>query len=162
MNRNYSNKKLNKITKWLDEKYSREYNPPIYMLCHRDLNTYYSENDKNLSCNNISKINELRKLNEEIISYEYEELIKMKTFEDLENDKKLIEESNYVHVFKNRDKKIIQYINPNTRRYHINMLFNKIIEYCYLNNLLDLKGDLIISKKMRSSFVKFCFENCKK
>ena len=32
----------------------------------------------------------------------------------------------------------------------------------YLNNLLDLKGDLIISKKMRSSFVKFCFENCKK
>lgn len=156
------NKNKNPISIWLDEYLVTEFKPPVYTLDHRDLNTYYLENDKNLLCNNNLKINELRKLNEEIITYNDNELIERKTYEELENDKVLIEESNYIHVFKNGDETMIQYIDPDTRRYHVNMLFNKIIEYCYLNKMIDLKDELLINKKMRNSFVKFCFENSKK
>jgi len=162
MNKN----KENDISKWLDQNLYN-YDPPIYLLNHRKLDTYYLKNDNNLLCNNEYKIRELTKLNYKINNNSKAELVKEKTYDDLEYDKQLIEESQYIHVFKTKQieqteqTKFIQYINPYTPRYHINMLFNKIIDYCYVNNIVTFKEDLLIDKKMRNKFVKFCFDNSK-
>jgi hypothetical protein len=175
------------ISDWLDEYLYIANDPPIYTLNHRDLNTYYLNNDKNLLCNNKFKLDELKKLNKQInqcrreqtnnshatnIDFgKYDELIENKSYDDLDYDKDLINDSNYIHVFKNNmikdinnlgNSRFIQYINPDSRRYHVNMLFNKLIDHCYNNKLVGFRGELLINKKMRNSFVKFCYENSKK
>ena len=53
------------ISIWLDESLYFK-NKPIYMLYHRDIETYYLPNDKNLDCNNNFRLNEMKKLNKEI------------------------------------------------------------------------------------------------
>lgn len=146
------------ISKWLDEKIDNY--PPKYRLKHRDLNTYYTLNDKNLLCNKKDKISELEKLNKEISQCtSYEELIDKKSLDELEYDKTLIDESNYIHIFRSNSDRIVQYLDPKTPRYHVNMIFNQIIDYCHKNNLYDIKGELFFDKRMRNDFVKFCFEN---
>ena len=60
---------------------------------------------------------------------------------------------------KKDNKRFIQYIDPESRRYHTNMLFNKILDYCKNNEIYDFKNNLLIGKKMRNEFVKFCYEN---
>lgn len=148
----------NQISKWLDEKIDNY--PPIYNLNHRDLNTYYTVNDKNLLCNKKEKISELEKLNKEINECKsFEELIDKKSDDELEYDKTLIDESKYIHIFRNNSDRIVQYLDPKTPRYHVNMIFNRIIDYCHKNNLYDIKGELLFDKRMRNDFVKFCFEN---
>ena len=153
-----SDNNIHPISKWLDEKIDNY--PPKYKLIHRDLNTYYLVNDKNLLCNKNDKINELEELNKEINEFNnLDELIEKKSYDELINDKKLIEDSNYVHVFRNSNEKFVQYLDPYTPRYHVNMIFNKIIDYCHKNNLYDIKGELLIDKRMRNNFVKFCYES---
>ena len=153
------NKKIHPITDWLDSNSRRE--PPIYKLNHRSFETYYFENDKNLSTNNDYKVKELMELNKKINkSYNYEELIEGKSIGELEYEDDLIKESNYVHVFKKNDnRRYIQYIDPDSRRYHTNMLFNMILDYCKTNEIHDFKNNLLIGKKMRNDFVKFCYKN---
>ena len=162
------------VSEWLDEHLYIPNEPPIYTLYHRNLNTYYLNNDKNLLCNNKFKLDELKKLNKQIKrcnrKYDgesgfrkYDEIIEDKSYDDLDYDKDLINDSNYVHIFKNKNEtKFIQYINQETRRYHENMLFNKIIDHCHNNKLVGFRGELLINKKMRNNFVKFCYENSKK
>ena len=147
------------ITNWLDSNSRKE--PPTYQLRHRSFETYYYENDKNLHTNNDYKVEELLELNKEInICNNYNELINGKSIEDLKYEDQLIKESNYVHIFKKKDdSRFIQYIDPESRRYHINMLFNKILDYCKTNDINDFKNNLLIGKKMRNEFVKFCYEN---
>ena len=153
------NRKNHPITDWLDSNSRKE--PPIYKLNHRSFETYYYENDKNLSTNNNYKVEELLDLNKKINRcYDFNELIEDKSIEELQYEDELIKESNYVHVFKKKDnKRFIQYIDPDSRRYHTNMLFNKILDYCITNDINDFKNNLLIGKKMRNEFVKFCYEN---
>lgn len=152
-------RKTHPITEWLDSNSRKE--APIYRLNHRNFDTYYFENDKNLDNNDNYKIRELMDLNKKINRCEdYDELIKDKSREDLEYEDELIRESNYVHVFKKKDnKRFIQYVDPDSRRYHTNMLFNKILDFCHTNEIYDFKNNLLIGKKMRNEFVKFCYEN---
>ena len=49
--------------------------------------------------------------------------------------KKMILESKLVQTFKNKDKFYYHYLNPKTPRYHANMLFNQMIDYCKYNNM---------------------------
>ena len=39
------------------------------------------------------------------------------------------------------------------------MLFNKILDFCKTNEINDFKNNLLIGKKLRNEFVKFCYEN---
>ena len=94
------------ISKWLDQNIY-DYKPPIYLLNHRKLDTYYLKNDKNLLCNNEYKIEELTKLNYKINNNSNADLVEEKTYDDLEYDKQLIEESYYIHVFKTKESKFL-------------------------------------------------------
>ena len=149
---------IHPISKWLDKKIDNY--PPKYNLNHRDLNTYYLVNDKNLLCNKQDKISELENLNKEINECDnFDNLIEKKSDDELISDKCLIEDSNYIHIFRNNNERFVQYLDPNTPRYHVNMIFNRILDYCYKNNLYDIKGELFFDKRMRNDFVKFCYEN---
>ena len=146
------------FTEWLNEEIYIY--PLIYKLYHRDLNTYYISNDQNLQSNDNQKIEELKSLNNQLDKIDdYEEFINNKSYEELYYDDQLIEDSNYTHIFRNNNKQFIQFINPYTNRYHVNMLFNMIIDYCFKNKMKDIKNNLLINKKMRNDFVKFCFSN---
>ena len=156
------NKQKHPISLWLDESIYNKVDPPIYNLIHRNLSTYYLDNDKNLNINNEFKIKEMKNLNRKInSSYNYDDIIEDKSYDELEYDKDLIKDSNYVQVFRSNEEKFIQYIDQDTRRYHVNMLFNKLVDFCYKKEITGFKGELLINKKMRSKFVKFCYENSK-
>lgn len=159
-----TNEKKNKhpITEWLDQNIL--INAPIYTLKHRNLDTYYVPNDKNLLCNDEDKISRLINLNKEINKKRKNiyDLVQNKSINELEEEQNLIEDSHYVHVFKKDKERFVQYLDENTPRYHVNMLFNKIIDYCHTSKANDFKGNLLIGKKMRNEFVKFCYENRKK
>ena len=47
-------------------------------------------------------------------------------------------------VFRKENESFYQYINPNTRRYHVNKLFNNMIDYCIINRLQDDSGKYLI------------------
>lgn len=153
------NKKVHPITNWLNKDSKKK--APIYKLKNRDFDIYYFDNDKNLNSNDNQKIDELIELNKKINNcYDYNELIEDKNIEELEYEDDLIDDSHYVHIFKKKNgQRFIQYINQNSRRYHVNMLFNMILDYCKTNEIHDFKSNLLIGKKMRSEFVKFCYEN---
>ena len=74
--------------------------------------------------------------------------------------KEKILESRLVQKFYEKNKKLKKiFLNPNSRRYHANMLFNQILDYCFLNNIVDEQGNYLFNKFMRNDFYKFCFEN---
>ncbi|ARF09447.1 hypothetical protein Indivirus_1_70 [Indivirus ILV1] len=61
------------------------------------------------------------------------------------------------------------YIDPNTNRYHANLLFRMMVDYSYENNFdyelhdpetgnVALKFNLM-DKELKQSFYKFCYEN---
>ena len=74
----------------------------------------------------------------------------------------MILESKLVQTFKNKDKFYYQYLNPKTPRYHANMLFNQIIDYCILNDYFDESNNPLVNKMMRNKFYEFCYDNSKK
>lgn len=143
---------LKKISEWLDQEIEHETQPPIYKLKNNDLHLYYKKDDKHILINNNKKISELILFGEYLRSNE--------SVEENYYDKKLIKESNYVQKFK-KDKhyNYFQYLNPNTPRYHANMLFNKIIDYCIINKLKNNNGEILIDKSFRNNFYKICYEN---
>ena len=51
------------------------------------------------------------------------------------------------------------YLDHNTYRYHLNMLFNKIIDYCITNNYHDHINNPLINLMLRNKFYEFCYEN---
>ena len=62
--------------------------------------------------------------------------------------------------FKNKDgKNLLFYINQDTNRYDINMLFNQMIDYCVKHNLSNRFNKYFVSKDMRARFVEFCYTN---
>ena len=73
--------------------------------------------------------------------------------------KKLIIESNLVQIFNNYDRNYYLYLDHDTPRYHVNMLFNKIIDYCIKYKLCDHKGLPLINLFLRNKFYQFCYEN---
>ena len=146
-----------KMSNWLDSEYELS-DPPIYRLDNIELEDYYKTDDKNLKLNDIEKINELiefgKKIKNDDVSYEdnYEKRY----------HKKLILESKLVQSFSNRKKTYHHFLNPKTPRYHANMLFNQIIDYCLKNNYLDDNGNPLINKTLRNKFYEFCYDNTKK
>lgn len=86
---------------------------------------------------------------------------------DYENE--LSCEYNYKHVslyFDKKSKEIEQIdnnihvkINPDTKRYHANYIFVKLIDYCIINDLRDGNGNYLINPNIRNNFYKFCYDN---
>ena len=152
------NREKNKqITKWLDTEFKEITKPPVFYLNNNDLKFYYkNKNDRNLLLNNIQKLKELREFGKSISKNN-----KYSSENEKIYHKKLIFESKLVQTYKNNNREYYHYLNPKTPRYHANMLFNRIIDYCIDNELSDHLGRPLINKAFRNSFYKFCFENSK-
>lgn len=150
----------NKISKWLDKKISDVISPPEYELYFKDINFYYKEKDKNIDLNNEDKIKELKEFSD--ILFENGGKVSYDSISDKIYIKKMILESRLVQHYFNNKKRVSIFLNPNSRRYHANMLFNQILDYCYFHNLVDDNGNLIFNKYMRNEFYKFCYENSTK
>ena len=147
------------ITKWLDTEFEDITRPPIFYLKNNDLVHYYKiRNDRNLLMNDIKKINELREFGKSIA----DNTITYKGENEKIYHKKLIFESRLVQTYKKNGKNYYHYLNPKTPRYHANMLFNKMIDYCIENELTDHLNRPLINKAFRNSFYKFCYENSNK
>ena len=146
--------KNKKISKWLDTEFGIT-DPPRYNLFNKELSYYYKNNDKNLKLNDENKINELLEFSDKIKKSDLE----YKDKYEKRYHKKMILESKFVQTFENKDKFYYHYLNPKTPRYHANMLFNQMIDYCIKNNYVDNKKQPIIHKLMRSRFYEFCYNN---
>ena len=134
------------ISKWLNNlDYSKE--PLIYKLDNNNIDDYYNDND--LKKNEVLKLKSIFDLHHNI------KIGKIK-YLDMK-DKRLIDDSNYIQLFKNDDKTLYYYNNQYSNRYHVNMLFNKMIDYCIKHNLKNKRGDYYVTKNMRSRFIEFCY-----
>ena len=155
---NTKNKNVNKIiSTWLDTEFNRVVYPPRYFLEYNYIDEYYKVNDKHFKLNDRRKIKQLKNFSKFVRTTPDPKY-------DCENDKilhkKLIIESNLVQTFeKQNGQEYYQFLNPKTPRYHTNMLFNLLIDYCIKNELFDEQNTPIINKSMRNAFYKFCFEN---
>ena len=147
--------KNNKISIWLDSKYDDTVDPIYYRLLYNNLDNYYKENSKELKINNNNKINELKNFSKLI----KENNIKYENIQQKRLHKKLIIESNLIQIFNKYNKNYYMYLDHNTNRYHLNMLFNKIIDYCIKNNYYDHINNPLINLMLRNKFYEFCFEN---
>jgi hypothetical protein len=144
------------ISKWLDKRFDKNIDPPRYFLENNYLYDYYRLKDKNLKLNDNIKINELKNFSKYIKNNKPE----YNGPNEKIYHKKLILESKLIQTFKNDDgKNYYQYLNPKTPRYHANMLFNKMIDYCIKNEMVDHKDRPLINKSLRNVFYKFCYEN---
>ena len=75
---------------------------------------------------------------------------------DMHDD--IIRSSQYISIFKIDNKVYYQYIDPDTPRYHVNKLFNQMIDYCITNKLIDENGKYLISKNTRDAFYRYCYK----
>ena len=151
--------KSKQITKWLDTEFKEITDPPRFFLKNNELKYYYkSRNDKNLLLNDKDKLKELENFGNSIQNGDYEY--------NSENEKiyhkKLILESKLVQTYEKDNEKFHHYLNPKTPRYHANMIFNKMIDYCIERELKDHLDRPLINKAFRNSFYKFCYENSDK
>jgi hypothetical protein len=149
--------KNKKMSRWLDTELGIT-DPPRYNLYNKELSNYYKKGDKNLKLNDKNKINELLEFSDIIKKSD----IKYEDIYEKRYHKKLILESKLVQTFMNNEEFYHHYLNPKTPRYHANMLFNQIIDYCILNNYVDDDKNPLINKMMRNNFYEFCFDNSKK
>jgi hypothetical protein len=154
------NKEKNiQITKWLDTEFKGVTNPPRFFLKNNQLKYYYkSRNDRNLLLNDFKKLKELESFGNSIKNGE--------NYYESENEKiyhkKLIFESKLVQTYDNNNSDYHHFLNPKTPRYHANMLFNKMVDYCIENELTDHLDRPLINKAFRNNFYKFCYENSDK
>tara|TARA_B100000886_G_C20405774_1_gene484684 strand:+ start:836 stop:1228 length:393 start_codon:yes stop_codon:yes gene_type:complete len=122
------------ISEWLDTEFDFMPYPLSFSLKNNMLTNYYKENDRNLKINNLKAIDYMITNNM--------------------NQQKYIQ----VYMTKNNEE-YYHYLNHNTPRYQANMIFNKMIDYCLENKLLDDKKNPIVNKFLRNSFYQYCYEN---
>lgn len=149
-------KKNNRISRWLDTEFDIT-EPPRYELNNKQISNYYKDNDKNLKLNDTDKINELIEFGNKIKSGDTEYYDK----DERRYHKKMILESKLVQTFKKGNESYYHFLNPKTPRYHTNMLFNQIIDYCIIHNYKDENSDPLINKMLRNKFYEFCYDNSK-
>ena len=150
-------KKNDRMSKWLDMEINIS-DPPKYKLYNVQLSNYYKDKDKNLRLNDTDKIDELMEFGDRIKSKNTEYNDKYERM----YHKRMILESKLVQTFKNKDKYYYHYLNPKTPRYHANMLFNQMIDYCIMNKYMDNNKTPLINKIMRNKFYEFCYDNSRK
>jgi hypothetical protein len=149
-------KKNNRISRWLDTEFDIT-EPPRYELNNKQISNYYKDMDRNLKLNDTDKINELIEFGNKIKSGDTEYYDK----DERRYHKKMILESKLVQTFKKGNESYYHFLNPKTPRYHTNMLFNQIIDYCIIHNYKDENGDPLINKMLRNKFYEFCYDNSK-
>ena len=146
------------VSNWLDKKIDDYINPPEYELYNKSIEYYYKENDKNIQLSDENKINELKEFENSI--FDNSGKIKYETESEKIYFKEKILESRLVQKYFTKNKKLKNiFLNPNSKRYHANMLFNQILDYCYVNEIVDNQGNYLFNKFMRNDFYIFCFEN---
>jgi len=150
-------RKNERMSKWLDMEINIS-DPPKYKLYNVQLSNYYKDKDKNLRLNDTEKIDELIEFGDRIKSKNTEYNDKYERM----YHKKMILESKLVQTFKDKDKYYYHYLNPKTPRYHANMLFNQMIDYCIMNKYMDNNKTPLINKMMRNKFYEFCYDNSRK
>ena len=146
-------KKNKKISEWLDNEIHEADSPPSYYLTNNILEDYYKDNDKNILLNDNFKIDELKYFDDNfdnfVVENRYDEIYQ----------NKMIFESNLVQTFKSDNNDFYQFLNPKTPRYHANMLFNQMIDFCIKRNLNDHLGNPLINKMLRNKFYEYCYDN---
>lgn len=146
------------VSNWLDKRIDDYINPPEYELYNKSIEYYYKENDKNIQLSDENKINELKEFENSI--FDNSGKIKYETESEKIYFKEKILESRLVQKYFTKNKKLKNiFLNPNSKRYHANMLFNQILDYCYVNEIVDNQGNYLFNKFMRNDFYIFCFEN---
>jgi hypothetical protein len=63
--------------------------------------------------------------------------------------------SNYMICYKNN----YIYIPEDSRRYEIDIIFRKLIDYCLYNKIYDIDNELLINNSIKNSFYKFVYNN---
>ena len=122
------------ISEWLDTEFDFMPYPLSFSLKNNMLTNYYKENDRNLKINNLKAIDYMITNN--------------------------MNQQKYIQVYKTKNnEEYYHYLNHNTPRYQANMIFNKMIDYCLENKLLDDKKNPIVNKFLRNSFYQYCYEN---
>ena len=135
---------------WLDTKLNYPIDNKHYVPLKEDVLYYYNKNNKDIKKNNKREIELMRSFRDNIMNNN-------PSLYDRYYHKELIRNSNYVNRFLLNNKSYIHYIDQDTPRYLCSVLFNKLIDYCLINNLFDFDNKPIINKEMREEFYKFCF-----
>ena len=150
-----------KVLKWLEEKIDYEINPPVYELSYKYLDYYYKENDKHIKLSNDDKLKELLEFENSLFTNRG--VLNSNSISEKIYFKEMILESNLVQKFYDKKNKLVNlFLEPNSYRYHCNMLFNQILDYCIMNELKDKNDNYLFNKFMRSNFYIFCYENSDK
>lgn len=128
-----------------------------YMPQSDDIGMYYFSDDNEIINNDIYSINLMRELRNDI--YKGKTIPKSRFKRD--EERKLIKYSKFVYKFNLNNQIFLKFTRPDTVNYHIDALFNNMIDICDRFNLVDNKGDYIIKKEFREKFYEFCFLNSK-
>lgn len=134
---------------WLDSEIEYYDKPEIYNSKYNNISFYYNINDVELNMKNHFLIEN------------YKQYLENETYLDLYNkeDEEIYDRMAYIqhYTFKDKDKFI--YINPNTNRYIVDLLFRKLLDNS--QDLTTPNDTPLINKNMRTSFYKFCYEHSK-
>jgi hypothetical protein len=82
--------------------------------------------------------------------------------EVLNSNKEISSLNQYIHHYSDNKKVLIK---PNTNRFHANLLFRKLVDYCGYHGIIvynEGKVEPLINKNMKTEFYKFCHENTHK
>ena len=142
----------NSLDIWLDSeiKYNEiDDNPEIYKSQYNNVSVYYNLNDSELKMKNSFLATIFKNYKDD------------NSYLDLnnENDIEIYDRIKYMQYYTRDDKSKLIYINPNTNRYIVDMLFRKLLDNCSLHSLICPNETQLITKNMRRSFYKFCYEN---
>jgi len=122
---------MQKLNNWLESKYNNScYIRPYHS--QYTIDQYYQKNDIDIKKDDIwsrQLIESLDSTRSRDIYRDNPELLRKKVYSD--------------HIL----------LNPDTNRYHTNMLFRQLIDYTLNNDLTDL-----FNIEMKNAFYKFCFE----
>lgn len=137
------------VQEWLDSKLEYENDLKHYTPIYNDITLYYNRKDYDIRKNDMAEIEDMRYFRDRVLN---NEII------DKYYAKEKIRNSKYVNKFRLYNKDFVHYINQDTKRYLCSKLFNEMIDYCYINNILDFNNHPVIHKLMREKFYEFCYD----
>lgn len=137
---------------WLDSNMKCEFYDgeiEIYKSEYNNLSCYYNIDDIELT------------MIDYLLKDTYKKYLENNSYLDLTNneDKEIYNRMKYMQHYTLGDKSKYIYINPVTNRYIVDMLFRKLLDNS--QDLVSPNNVPLITKDMRKSFYKFCYDHSK-